>query len=92
MKTILLNEIRPSLIGLNGIGPETADAIALYCLEKPTFIIYEYTKRLFLRLGLSPSGYDYKDWQSFFVTCTNSDTAFYQQYHARIVEQCKQTC
>ena len=92
MKTIPLNELRLYLIGLNGIGPETADAIALYCLEKPTFVIDEYTKRLFLRIGVSPYGNHYEDWQNFFITSTNSDTAFYQQYHALIVEHCKQMC
>ena len=92
MKTIPLKKIRASLMELNGIGPETADAILLYCLEKPTFIIDAYTKRLFRRLGVYPNGNDYKAWQNFFIDGLNSDTKKFQQYHALIVEHCKQKC
>ena len=36
---------RQRLLNLYGIGPETADTILLYVLDKPSFVIDEYTKR-----------------------------------------------
>ena len=92
MKKIPFKKVRMSLLDLNGIGPETADAIVLYSLEKPTFVIDEYTKRLFLRLGVFPAGNKYNDWQNFFINNIDTDTVFSQQYHALIVEHCKQIC
>lgn len=40
------DELRPIILDLPGIGPETADSILLYALEKPVFVIDEYTRRL----------------------------------------------
>ena len=51
---------REKLLALYGIGPETADTILLYSLDKPTFIIDEYTKRLASKEKLSDQlTYDY---------------------------------
>ena len=36
---------------LEGIGPETADALLLYLFARPVFISDEYARRLFRRLG-----------------------------------------
>jgi len=41
-----LKIIKEKLLSLYGIGPETADTILLYSLDKPSFVIDEYTKRL----------------------------------------------
>jgi endonuclease-3 related protein len=45
---------RAALLGLPGIGRETADTILLYAGGRPSFIIDAYTRRLFARLGLLP--------------------------------------
>ena len=37
-------ELRRELLGIHGIGEETADCIVLYAAGKPTFVIDEYTK------------------------------------------------
>jgi len=39
-------ELRKELLDLKGVGPETADSILLYALERPVFVIDEYTRRL----------------------------------------------
>ena len=36
--------LREQLLGINGVGPETADSILLYALDKPVFVIDAYTK------------------------------------------------
>lgn len=44
--------LREALLGVHGIGPETADAILLYACERPVFVVDAYAYRLFGRLGL----------------------------------------
>ena len=46
--------LREELLGIHGIGDETADDILLYALGKPVFVVDAYTRRLFHRLGLAP--------------------------------------
>ena len=46
--------LREELLGIHGIGEETADDILLYALDMPVFVIDHYTKRLLFRLGLAP--------------------------------------
>ena len=44
--------LREMLLALHGIGPETADSILLYALNRPVFVVDAYTIRLLSRLGL----------------------------------------
>lgn len=48
-----LKELREELLKLKGIGPETADSILLYGLDKPIFVIDEYTRRLVKKRNLA---------------------------------------
>lgn len=59
-------QLRQTLLGTHGIGPETADAIALYAAGKPVFVIDAYTRRLFGRLGHCPVADTYEGWQRYF--------------------------
>lgn len=43
-------DLRKQLLELEGIGPETADALLLYLFDRPVFISDEYARRLFRRL------------------------------------------
>ena len=38
--------IRADLLAVHGIGPETADDILLYALDRPVFVIDAYTRRV----------------------------------------------
>ena len=53
MKKANLKELKEQLLKLKGIGPETADSILLYALDKPIFVIDEYTRRLTKKRGLT---------------------------------------
>ena len=44
--------LRRKLLAVPGIGPETADSIALYAAGKPLFVVGAYTRRVFSRFGL----------------------------------------
>jgi endonuclease III related protein len=47
--------LRSSLLALNGVGPETADAILLYALGHPVPVADEYLRRIAERHDLLPS-------------------------------------
>lgn len=46
------DEISAFLGSIKGVGQETRDAILLYALEKPVFVVDKYTMRIFLRVGI----------------------------------------
>jgi len=43
MKFVQIKELRKQFLDLHGIGPETADSILLYALDKPIFVVDAYT-------------------------------------------------
>jgi endonuclease III related protein len=49
------DQLRIELLGLHGIGPETADSILLYAGRHPVFIVDAYTRRVFERHRLFPA-------------------------------------
>jgi endonuclease-3 related protein len=89
-----LDEMRPLLLATHGVGPETADAIALYAAGKRTFVIDAYTRRIFSRLGLEPAdGAGYDAWQRHFERAlAEKDAEAFQRYHGYIVLHAKALC
>lgn len=84
MKNQRTNEIREKLLKLKGIGPETADSILLYALDKPVFVIDEYTKRFLKEKKLLK--YDnYQLLQKLFERNLKKSYQLYQDFHALIV-------
>jgi len=94
LKEIDTGKARQKLLSVKGIGPETADSILLYALNKPVFAIDAYTKRLFSRmLGVGFKNYD--GWQDFFhknLEDIEKKTEMFNEFHALIVEHCKNVC
>lgn len=84
--------LRELLLDIWGIGPETADSILLYALNKPFFVIDAYTKRLLIRLGLANSSSGYSEMQKLFEKRVACDVKLYQEYHALIVQHAKTVC
>lgn len=93
-----LKDLRGSLLALRGIGQETADSILLYALEKPIFVIDEYTRRLVKEKNLSQK-FSYNYLQKLFednlppdysrqksdIFPPKRDYKLYQDFHALIV-------
>ncbi|HKZ17849.1 MAG TPA: hypothetical protein VJ161_10360 [Geobacteraceae bacterium] len=77
---------------MRGIGPETADSILLYAGHKPSFVVDAYTKRLFSRLGIIGESASYEEVRALFMENLPPDVALYNEFHALIVEHCKQFC
>jgi endonuclease III related protein len=84
--------LRPDLLAINGIGPETADSILLYALGKPVFVIDAYTKRIMSRHGILGPEVSYEAYQDFFHRNMKTDTAVFNEYHALIVNVGKDFC
>ncbi len=79
-------ELRPRLLTLPGVGYETCDSILLYALDKPVFVIDEYTRRLCLRKRLkSKKNLSYEHLRNFFEENLTEDFRLYQDFHALIV-------
>ncbi len=87
-----LEELRTKLLALRGIGPETADSILLYALNKPSFVVDAYTVRMFSRHGLLPEETSYHEVQEIFEQALPREVALYNEYHALIVRAGKEWC
>ena len=92
MKKAPLETLRPMLLGVNGIGPETADSILLYALDKPIFVCDAYTYRIFTRHGIAGEDADYHQLQSIFMDNLPNDPKLFNEYHALIVRLGKDLC
>lgn len=88
--------LRHELLNLNGVGPETADAILLYAGKKPVFVVDAYATRLLARHSILPSKAKYEEIQNFvhqeFQSLRGSLTEHYNEFHAQIVQVGKEHC
>ncbi len=92
MFQVSLSSLREELLQINGIGPETADAILLYAGGLPTFVVDTYTYRVLARHGWL--GYDasYDDMKDYFESTLPADARLYNEYHALLVRVGKDYC
>jgi len=87
--------LRRALLGVSGVGPETADDILLYAFGRPVFVIDAYTRRIFARLGTVEGGEDYEVLRALFeerLGRGRRNVAIFNEYHALIVRHAKQAC
>ena len=87
-----LKDLRIELLGIYGIGNETADDIVLYAANKPSFVIDSYTRRILDRLGMSPPRYGYLDYQKVFMENLPLDPALFNEFHALLDEHAARKC
>ncbi len=92
MKRERLVELRKKLLGVKGIGPETADSILLYGLKKPIFVVDAYTKRVLSRHGVISEKATYEKIQKLFMDHLSLDEKVFNEYHALIVQVGKMVC
>ena len=87
-----LEDLRPKLLGVYGIGPETADSILLYAGQQPAFVVDAYTCRIFSRLGYVDAGVSYHAMQQVFTRRLPPDVKIFNEYHAVLVALGKDYC
>jgi endonuclease-3 related protein len=92
-------QLRERLLSLNGVGPETADAILLYAGEHPVFVVDVYARRILHRHGIMPASAKYEEIRELFEKSLNvahmreeSASAVFNQAHALIVQVGKRHC
>lgn len=92
MKRSSPDRLREELLEVKGIGPETADAILLYALGMPVFVVDAYTHRLLTRHELAMDEATYDDLKEYFERNLPKDANLYNDFHALIVSVGKEFC
>ena len=87
-----LMQARQRLLGISGIGEETADSMLLYAGGRPVFVVDAYTRRILTRHGIIDGKLPYGDIQCLFMNHMPRDAGLYNRYHALIVETGKRYC
>jgi len=86
-----LQELRPELLSLHGVGNETADDIALYAAGLPSFVVDAYTLR-FVGRFFGKKGVGYVEAKAFFESRLPADAAMFGEFHALLVGHGKRYC
>ncbi len=92
MRKVDTETLRRELLSVNGIGPETADSMLLYALERPVFVIDAYTKRVLSRHGVMDGSESYERFQELFHAALPRDVQLFNEYHALLVRLGKDFC
>lgn len=87
-----LDLARARLLERPGIGPETADSILLYAGQRPSFVVDNYTRRIFTRLGLLRGDESYLRVRALFMDHLPHEVDLFNEYHALIVTLAKTAC
>jgi endonuclease-3 related protein len=92
MRQVEVVQLREELLSINGIGPETADSILLYALEKPVLVVDAYSHRIWARHGWLDYDADYHQLQQEVASGLPDEAPVFNELHAMIVEVGKQWC
>jgi len=92
MKQTETGRLRKELLAVTGVGPETADSILLYALQKPVFVVDTYTYRVMSRHGLVGEEVSYDELQELFTQHLPLEMKLFNEYHALLVRVGKLHC
>ena len=92
MSGIDTSSLRQQLLSVKGIGPETADSMLLYALNRPIFVVDAYTKRILLRHRFTGEDTGYDKIQNLFMQNLKSGVKLFNEYHALLVKLGKEFC
>jgi endonuclease-3 related protein len=85
------DSLRSELMGLHGIGPETADSILLFAARRPRFVAAAYVSRVLGRTGIFASD-DYDQVQAYVEGSIAPQATSYQELYAVMVDHARTTC
>ncbi len=100
LKATPTSRLRTSLLDCYGVGPETADSILLYALNRPVFVIDAYTRRILTRYGLIQGNEPYEQLRHWieqslapFIRNDRQTTVqVFKEFHALFVRLAKTHC
>ncbi|MDQ2784929.1 MAG: endonuclease III domain-containing protein [Chloroflexota bacterium] len=84
--------LRAELLGIWGIGEETADAITLFAAHQPAVIVDAYTTRIARRLGFVAEKETRHDIRRLFTAALPHDANSMRAMHALLVTHAKTHC
>jgi endonuclease-3 related protein len=86
--------VRQALLGVYGVGEETADAILCYALGHPAMVCDAYARRVLERMGLLPAAAaaSYGQARAYLVPRLPPDAAWLGEFHALLVAVGKDWC
>ncbi|MBI5211103.1 MAG: hypothetical protein HY927_14120 [Elusimicrobia bacterium] len=87
-----LDGLREELLGIHGVGPETADSMLLYAGFRPAFVVDAYTLRIGSRLGWFAPGAGYETARRLLMRSLPVSPKLYGEFHALLVELAKRHC
>lgn len=94
--SLLLREepdrLRVILLGVHGIGPETADSILLYAAGAPYFVVDAYTRRVLERHGWLREPASYDAVAGLFHDALPREAPLFNEFHALFVRLGKYHC
>ena len=84
---------RSKLLGIWGVGRETADSALLYGLDMPIFLVDAYTRRILFRAGLiGDKDADYDTIREALEEALPCDVPYYRELHSLIVRLGNEVC
>lgn len=86
------SDLRLRLLEVHGVGPETADSMLLYALNKPVFVVDAYTRRILSRHGFIRPDAEYAEIQNLFRKNLKNSVKLFNEYHALLVKLGKDYC
>ncbi|MDF1800441.1 MAG: endonuclease [Planctomycetota bacterium] len=92
-----LADLRPELLAIHGVGPETADSILCYAGGRPVAIVDAYTRRVLARHHLVPHAAkaSYEELRAWLAARLAPDQLVREEFHALVVaagyDNCKPT-
>jgi endonuclease-3 related protein len=92
LENVPVAKLREELLSIKGVGPETADSILLYALNKPAFVVDAYTARAAVRHHLIDADADYNGLKELFQSNLAADVKLFNEYHALLVRVGKEFC
>lgn len=84
--------LREKLLGVYGIGPETADSILLYAGDHAVFVVDAYARRMLARHGWTHEKAKYDEIRWIFEREFPGDAKRFNEFHALIVNAGKNFC
>jgi endonuclease III related protein len=84
--------LRETLLGVNGIGKETADSICCYAGDKTVYVVDAYTRRILVRHGAPVETAEYDEIRALFEQGLPRDLLVYKDLHAYLVFVGKEFC
>ena len=92
LTTMPLSSVRADLLEIQGLGPETADAILLYAAGRPVFVADAYARRVLARHRLIDPRAGYEEVRRWLEAHLPSDPALFNDFHALLVAASKSNC